>query len=201
MPYRVVLIAREKLGGGRHICPQTLDMCSLIESSAKKGLESRMLQLHDSLLVAAANVRQQPVSVIWNEWLVKFLEDTRQSRDAADRCPSLMDLLNTSEYPGNDASADGFKYDPLKLLLLKYAAACGFALMGNGRILSCLLQERPKEHKPFRDCELWAIKGCPHYLILRRKKQHKYEILGRTAEIKDEVDIFSKHRSVRINLV
>lgn len=122
-------------------------------------------------------------------------------RDLADRCLTVADLLNTPEPKEDDPHFDASKYDAEKSAVLRYVQAYGFTLVEDGRIMTCRLQERAEELKPFQNCESWAIKGCPHYVVLRRKEQDGYEVLGRAPSIENEVDFYAKHKSVRISLV
>ena len=153
--------------------------------SGSKGVAGKRTQRsYDAFFSTAAEIRQQPLADIRQEWCDEFAGWVR-------RVPG--DATNRTH--NNDPS-----YDTHGSSALEFDSSCDFALFDNGKVVRC---ERRQQQGPVGECQVWAFKGSTNLSIVYQERCDKYRYDGwlSKAEVILDEDFFSSYDVERITLI
>lgn len=165
-------------------------------SGSKDMTGERMQEFYNTILVTAAEIRQQPVADTWEEWFGEFVDYVcRVPGDHTNRYESVSDFLaNALPSYGNGPSEDSNGSFALKLFSL-----CEFALVDDGKVVRC---ERRQQQGPVGEYQVWAFKGSTNLSIVHQGRHDEYCYhgwLSKADVVLDEV-FFSRYDVEQITL-
>ena len=166
-------------------------------SGDKDVTGEQMQQFNDTILSTAAEIRQQPLADIWEEWFGQFVDWVcRVPGDHANRYQSVSDFLaNALPDYSNGPSEDSNGSFALKLFSL-----CEFALVDDGKVMRC---QRRQQQGPVEEYQVWAFKGSTNLSIVHQERYDEYRYHGwlSKADIVLDEEFLSRYEVEQITLV
>ena len=165
-------------------------------SGSKDMTGERMQQFYDTILAAAADIRQQSLTETWEEWFSEFVDYVcRVPGDHANRYESVSDFLaNALPSYSNGPSGDSNGSFALKLFSL-----CEFALVDDGKVVRC---ERRQQQGPIGEHQVWAFKGSTNLSIVHQERHNECRYHGwlSKADVVLDEEFFSRYEVEQITL-
>jgi hypothetical protein len=157
-------------------------------------------QFHDTLLTAAARVRQEHPNNTWKKWVASFLGNcgclVPKYENLETRYQSVWDFLSTHAAGDYRWIAGGFGTD----VFLTVFGSREFVLMDDGEIATCYRhQHLGLEGEQY----VFAFKGSTQRSIVYLERGDKYRYMGSLWELDFTIDedFFTNHVVEQITLI
>jgi hypothetical protein len=143
----------------------------------------RLEEFYDTVLVSAANIRNQPIGNVWKEWLSIFSKRTEffGPDDMGFQYSSATEFVNAA------VGSDGSRVNYASKVLNAFSKR-NFALADNGQVT---WGHWRRQNESTGEHQIWALRGASSYCILNEAVPYRYRYVGRFYLHWDE-DTFDK---------